>query len=185
MAPLATAEELRTFLKIPAAVLDDARANVALEGVSELVRDKTGRAFDAVEDEVLEVDGNGSPSMLLPRLPVRGVTELLEDPAGAATELVDGVGFEWSSSGIVRRIDGGIFARRLRFYRVTYAHGEAAPWSVKLVVLRVCARAAVNPEGATQENATGYGQTFGFDATRLASLSKPDLDDLENYLLTV
>lgn len=187
MASLATVAELRTFLRMPE--LPEAPAQQALDGVSALVRAACGREFAATVDEVAYLDGSGTYSLLLPRLPVSAVTEILENPGDATYELalVAGTNYEWNADGMLRRIDGSPFIRRLRFYKVTYSHGTAVPDDVKMLVLRVCARAAVNPEGLAQENAAGYGSTFGFDSTRLAVLSPPDLDALARggHMVTV
>lgn len=184
MADLATVAELRDFLRMPE--LPESAARSALAGVSALVRDYTGRAFAATVGEVTYLAGSGSYSMLLPRLPVAGVTELLE-AAGSSTEreLVAGTNFEWDEDGLLRRIDGSVFVPRLRHYRVTYDHGTDVPDDVRLLVLRICARGVVNPEGLAQENAAGYGSTFGFDATRFAALSDPDKDALTFHRVTV
>lgn len=186
MADLVTAEELASFLKIPD--LDAGNAAPVIAGVSASVLAYTRRAWAAVEDEVVRLDGNGSSSLLLPKLPVREIASLVEDPDGRfgeATELSFDEVVEWNEAGVVRRVDGGVFLNRLRFYAVTYSHGEAAPDDVKLVVLRVCARAAVNPEGLAQETTAGYTAVFGQDATRLAVLSKPDRDELAPYRVSV
>lgn len=185
MADLATAAELSAFLKIP---VDEGQAALALAGVSGLVRGHTGRRFEHVADEVARVDGTGSRSLLLPRLPVVGVSSIVEDPDGSGVELAVGTAVDWSFDGILRRVDGGVFVGRLRFYEITYSHGDVTAdelAAVKLLVLRICARAVVNPEGATQENVAGYGQTFGFDTTRLATLSPADRLELAPFLVTV
>jgi hypothetical protein len=180
---LVTVKELGEFLKIPN--LDAGNAAPVIAGVSAQVRRYTRRAWEAT-DEVARLDGTGSTTLLLPKLPVRAVESIVEDPDGDASELTDGTDYEWSADGIVRRLgSGAYFARRFRYYEVTYSHGEAVPDDVKLVVLRVCARAAVNPEGLTQENTEGYGATFGFDATRLAVLSPVDERELHEYRVTV
>lgn len=187
MAPLVSPDELRTYLKVPAAVLSNERALIALEGVSDLIRSnpRIAHTWEVVEDEVAVLDGSGSRTLLLPKLPVRDVLEVVEAPDAAAELVLASTSIEWSVDGRIRRLDGGVFADRLRYYRVTYKHGEAVPAGVKLVVMRVCARAATNPEGLTSENAPGYGAQFGFDATRLATLAEPDLVDLEPYMVTV
>lgn len=183
---LATADELRTFLKLPG--LTTAQAELALGAVSARVLGYTRRAWQAVDGDAIRVAGTGAPFLLLPKLPVRDLVSLVEDPDGEAVSLdVAGADrlVEWDEDGIVRRIDGGIFARRLRYYAVTYNHGEAAPADVKLVVLRVCARAVINPEGITQESVSGYGASFGFDTTRLAVLSDADRRELADYRVSV
>lgn len=187
MVALATPEELRDFLQVPE--LPAAAAQLALDGVSELVRGACHRDFAATVGDVVFLDGTGSSTLLLPKLPVVAVSEVKEAPGDATYErtLVAGTDFEWNEDGLLRRLGSATWFRRLRFYKVTYDHGTAVPDDVKLLVLRVCARAAVNPEGLTQEAAAGYSSAFGFDATRLASLSAPDLDALARggHMVTV
>jgi hypothetical protein len=190
VADLVTPEELGDFLKIPN--LDAGNAAPVIAGVSAAVRRYTGRAWEKVDDEVVRLEGNGSSSLLLPKLPVRDVSSIVEDPDGrfgTPVTLSLDVQVEWDETGRVRRVDGGIFLRRLRFYEVTYSHGletgETVPGDVKLVVLRVCARGAVNPEGLAQESVTGYTAVFGQDATRLAVLSPPDERELDAYRVSV
>lgn len=186
MADLATAAELRTFLKLPG--LTDAQANLALATVSAAIRRHTRRAWAPVDGDVVRLPGTGAGFLLLPKLPVRDLVSLVEDPDGAALALaVTGADrlVEWDEDGVVRRIDGGVFPRRLRFYEVTYDHGESPPDDVKLVALRICARAVINPEGLTQETVQGYGSTFGFDANRLAVLSPADKAELSEYRVLV
>lgn len=185
MADLASPAELRSFTQIPE--LDEDASKIALAGVSRMVRGYCRRAFAATEDEVVYLDGSGSYSLLLPRLPVAGVTEIVEAPGDATYEitLVEGTHFEWNEDGLVRRLDGSRWVPRLRYYKVTYSHGEDVPDDVKMLVLRICARAVINPEGLTQEAAAGYSSAFGFDETRLGVLSKPDKDALSEYRITV
>lgn len=184
--PIVTPAELRDYLQIP--YLPDAPLALAIAGVEGLVRGYTGRPLVAVENEVARLDGNGATSLLLPKLPVADVVGVVEDPDGYANVLALGTQIEWNEDGIVRRVDGGTFARRLRWYAITYDVAAATFDElavVKLVVLRVCARAAVNPEGLSQESVTGYASTFGFDATRLATLTDPDKVDLDALRVTV
>lgn len=185
MADLASVDELRSFTQIPE--LDETASKIALAGVSRMVRGYCHRAFAATEDEVVYLDGSGSRSLLLPKLPVVDVSEVIEAPGDTTyeLELVFGTNFEWNEDGVLRRIDGGRWVPRLRFYKVTNSHGEDVPDDVKMLVLRICARAVINPEGLTQEATAGYSSAFGFDETRLASLSDADKRALSEYRVTV
>ena len=185
MADLASVQELRDFTQIPE--LPEAASKIAIAGVSRMVRGYCGRAFAKTEDEAVRLDGSGSRSLLLPKLPVVEVTEVVEAPGDATYELtlVDGTHYEWNEDGLLRRLDGGRWIPRLRYYRVTYSHGDDVPDDVKMLVLRICARAVINPEGLTQEAAAGYSSAFGFDETRLAALSPADKAALHEYRVTV
>lgn len=184
MADLATAEELREFLQQTEDELPDSRAELILVGVEGLIRDYTGRSFAETDGGAELVDGSGTIVMILPGTPVSAVESIVEDPDGAAVELVAGTDFEWSADGILRRLDGGRWFRRFRYYEVTYTRGyDAVPAAVKLVTLRVAARAVVNPEGLTQESAAGWSGGYGFDEARFAALAPPDRRELEPYRL--
>jgi hypothetical protein len=65
---------------------------------------------------------------------------------------------------------------RRRWYVVVYARGVAFPRlaNVRNVILRVGARAVENPEGLTQENEVNYSNAYGFDDTRLPTLTDAD-----------
>lgn len=183
MADLVTAEELGSFLKIPN--LDPDNAAPVIAGISARVRAYTRREWEPVEDDEVRLEGSGSDLLLLPKLPVTDVSSIVEDPdgrfSGGPVDLDVGDVWEWSEDGRIRRVDGGIFYRRLRFYEVTYSHGEAVPDDVKLVVLRVCARGAVNPEGLEQETTAGYAAVFGSDWHRLCALGPADERELAAY----
>jgi hypothetical protein len=187
--PLATAAELRTYLDLEAGELTDARAELILAGVSGLVRDWCNQLLTSVDDDVVHLSGKGATTLLLPETPVVAVTSVAEDPAGENTALAgpddDSPVYEWDDDGILTRIDGGVWRRRARWYVVTYDHGFADDSDelerIKQVVLRVAARAVVNPEGLTQEGAEGYSASYGADTSRLASLSPADRADLARY----
>lgn len=165
---LASAAELSRFLDEP---VDTTRAELLLTIASGEVRAATGNDFDLVEDDELLLSGRGSPVLLLPHAPILDVTEVVEAP-GSSSELViagpdaSSPGFEWSEDGILRRIDGGIFVRRFRYYRVTCDHGfEFTPDEVKGVVLEIAGDVYLNPEGIRQETLGRYSYTVaGRDA---------------------
>ncbi len=139
----------------------------------------------ALEGEAVEVlvDGTGGSSLLLPVDHVLDVTAVVEDPRSTALELEVDVAVDWNRDGILTRLDGGTFRRRSRWYSVELSHGldEHEIDAVKLVVLRVAARAVVNPEGLATESMGGYVSGFAFDETRLPTLAAPDRRDLDRY----
>ncbi len=172
MANLATATELRLFLEVDDAVLPDDRADLILTVVSGLVRDEAHQLFDQVETDEVDLDGTGTDVLLLPELPVAAVASVLED--GSA--LVDGTDYDWSTNGVLRRLNGQ-WIRRARYYTVTYTHGYAAPPDgLKGIVLRVAARIVDNPEGLVQEAIGGYSAGYRFDPAALNDADKRALD---------
>lgn len=186
---LATAAQLRLWLDLPAddvASLPDDRAALLLEGASRAVLTYCRRDQFTEEEVTVRVDGNGGRELLLPGWPVTAVASVVEDPDGATpTDLLSPTAYvEWSADGILSTIGGGRFARRARWYEVTFTHGyPAVPEDVRNVVLRVAARAVSNPEGLATEGVGGYNAGFAFDDTRLPTLSTPDRRDLHEYRL--
>lgn len=181
---LATVAELRTFLDDP--TLDEERAGLFLRIASGEVRGYTGQLFDYVEDDTAILNGRGTKVLLLPELPVLAVTELLEayatgDEAAIDGPLADKPVWEWDEDGIIERIDGGVFRRRRRWYRVIYDHGyETVPDEVKSVVLRAAGRAFENPEGIRQETLGRYSYTLAGEQAGIG-LYAPDRRDLDPY----
>ena len=166
-APLATAETLRRFLDLT--TIDTERADLLLSLASGEVRGFCGQLFDFVEADVVILDGKGATVLLLPELPVASVEEIIEAPGflmerELAGPTASSPAFEWNEDGIVRRIDGGVFDRRLRYYRVTYSHGwSTVPDEVMNVVLRVAARSYDNPQALRQETLGRYSYTIAGD----------------------
>lgn len=196
MAPLASPDDLRLWLGgLSAEQLSDERATLILEGVSDEVLEYTNRVELGFElkpadaDHAVRVNGTGTKVILLPDPPVTDVVKVVEDPDGDALELVAGVDYEWDEDGVLTRLAehwpsaGGYWRRRARFYEITYARGRAVGTNVRNLVLRVSARAVANPEGLTQEGEAGYTNSYGFDATRLPSLSDADKLVLHPYRL--
>lgn len=190
MAEIITAEELATFLELPPGDVDPDRAALIIGHVSGLILGHLQRTelLPATEEAptVVDLDGTGTGLLVLPLHPVVDLLELVEDPRGSATVLVDDVDFEWTRSGLVRHL-AGRFAYRARWYRATFRAGLTATDvdAVKGVACRVCARAVMNPEGLTNESAGGAVSGFAFDDTRLPTLSAPDRRDLERYRVQV
>lgn len=183
---LATPAELRTWLELDAddtAALSDERANLILAGPSKAVLGYCRRPTFLSTEDTVRLDGSGWVDLILPGAPVTAVTAVVEDPDGDATELVVGTDVDFSAHGILRRLNG-YFARRFRWYDVTYTHGFAdVPEDVRNVVLRVAARGVSNPEGLATEGVGGYNAGFAFDETRLPTLSAPDRRELDPYRL--
>lgn len=160
---LASIPELELFLD--EGPLDSARAGLLLTIASGEVRAATGNDFDLVEDDEILLSGRGSSVLLLPQAPVLEVVSLVEAPGSSSERELAGPSssspaFEWSEDGILRRIDGGIFARRFRFYLATYDHGFAdTPDEVKGVVLDLAGDSYLNPDGIRQETLGRYSYT--------------------------
>lgn len=183
---LATKAELDLHLDD---TLDAEAAAHFLRIASGEVRAYTGNLFDFVEDDVVILNGTGSSVLLLPEAPVSAVTEVLE-AAGRTTEaalagpLETSPVWEWDDDGVLERIDGGVFARRRRWYQVTYDHGFAAvPDEVKAVVLAAAARAIRNPEGLRQETLGRYSYTVAGESAGVG-LYGPEREVLDPYFVS-
>lgn len=184
---LVTVEELADFLELdaPEAGTDDERRarTVLIPHASGLVLGHLKRSSLEPEERTALLDGNGSTVLLLPGDRVVDVVEVVEDPRGDATELVDDEHFEWTGAGVLTRLDGSLWRRRARWYDVTFVEGLFPEEidAVKGVVCRVAARALVNPEGLATESMGGYVSGFAFDETRLPTLAAGDRRDLDRY----
>lgn len=169
---LASAVELRLFLELDETELPDDRAELILSVVSGLVRDEAHQLFDQVETDEVVLDGTGTDVILLPQLPVADVASVEEN----GTALVDGTDYDWSTNGVLRRLNGS-WVRRARYYTVVYSHGYAnPPDGLKGIVLRVAARVVDNPEGLVQEAIGGYSAGYRFDPAALNDADKRALD---------
>jgi hypothetical protein len=187
---LATAADLRLKLKDPAG-FDVDEAELLLRIASGEVRAATGQLFDLVEDDVIILNGSGTRTLLLPRTPVLEVTELLEAYNTADEVALEyspasphDVGFEWSASGILRRLPAGtLFSSRYRWYRAVVSHGwDVVPDEVGGIVLGLVARVWGNPEGMRTESMGRYSYTLaGADAG--IGLFQAELDALAPYML--
>lgn len=185
---LATVAELRLFLEDE--TLDADRSELFLRLASGEARGYTGNGFDWIEDDVVRLNGTGTPVLLLPEAPVADVSAVVQ-AAGLADELeldlpgpdLAGV-VEWDEDGVLERIDGGIFLRRRRYYAVTYSHGfEVVPDEVKAVVLRIAARGFESPDGIRQEALGRYSYTLAGEAAGMG-LYAPDRRDLDPYFVS-
>lgn len=190
MADLATPLELGLYLEETIAEADP-RALLLLEIAEGEIRTYTGNGFALVVDDEQILDGRGSSVLLLPRIPVTAVSEVaeLEHPANPLETVLEAPGasvgaYEWSEDGILRRIDGGLFYRRFRGYRVIYSHGLAPEHyaDLKGIVLRVAARAFESPDGIRQEALGRYSYTLAGDQAGVG-LYDADRRELEPYMI--
>lgn len=186
MEDLATLEDLRLFMDDP--TIDPTRAALFLKIASGEVRGYCGQLFDPVEQEEILLDGKGSSVLLLPELPVTDVAEVLEISSGSTWTTLNGPDvespvYEWNEDGILRRTDGGVFARRFRAYRVVYSHGyPATPDPVWTAVLRAAARGFDHPDGMRQETLGRYSYTVAGEAAGIG-LYQADKDELAPYVI--
>jgi hypothetical protein len=158
------------------------RATLALEHASETVRAYTRRSFDAIT-ETVEVEGTGTPQLMLPDPPITEVFSVYEvdhyaDPDEST--LIEATDYRLrSGAGILQRVDGGywmangIYTRTFGVftYQVEMVHGYVLPdddpdssdgpllpQDVQMVVLSLASRQyEIGEEGTA--STTGGGRT--------------------------
>ena len=161
MIDLITADVLALSMQLDAGDLaGDDNASQAIAQASAVVIDYCRHDFQQHDDETVRLDGRGTTTLLLPAINVSDVSEIVEDPDGDSTTL-DVDAYEWGTAGIVRRLDGGVFARRFRWYDVAMTWGySTVPDAVQGVVARVARRGYSNPDGVSQESLGGYSYSI-------------------------
>lgn len=192
MAAFASATDLASFLQRD---LDTATAELLLEMASDAIREDVGQQIDEVtDDEVILDPPDHGQALILPELPVTGVTAITV--AGIA--LVDAVDYSWGPSGIIRRfgtsltlndvtVDGWTWGQAAQSIAVTYSHGYPAGArqlkTCRAVCLQAAARAYINPDqvvsSATTVGAVSKSRSYGSASTA----GRIELTDYERRLL--
>lgn len=186
MEPLVTPADLAEYMGDPALEADP-EALVAVRLASGEIRAFCGQEFTPVTDDEVVLDGTGSGVLLLPELPVLDVSLLEEGPGGARSTLAGPAdpspSWEWSEDGVLRRLGGGRWIRRFRWYRAVYSHGwEPIHDGVQSVALRIAARSIENPGELRSETLGRYSYTqAGADAG--VGLFRPDERSLAPFVI--
>lgn len=129
---LATLSDVEAALGRPAS--DAALVAQLLAEASAALRAQLGMPVSLVSGEVAELDSDGAEVLVLPRWPVAAVSSVI-----ASGQTVDPTTFEWSRSGVLRRLGG--WPCGYRSVVVTYDHGYATvPASVVASVAQAVAR---------------------------------------------
>lgn len=118
-------------------------------------------------DDVLTLDGSGTPTMMLPSLYVLAVTSVVEDGL-----TLDPSEYEWSQDGRLRKSEPWQrWSSHLRGVVVTLTHGYAAcPGDLAQVGARLMAAGAPSGHGALKQ-----AGPFAYDLTQ-AALSADDVE---------
>jgi len=160
---LATVAHLANHLQRDEADLDEASAQLALDGASGLVRDWCGWGI-AHAEETFVVDGTGSRVLLLPTLRLVSVEEVRVDGT-----VLDPTTYTWSASGQLERAAG--WPRRFRAIEVDCTHGyDPVPDALRLVVLELAARSYKNPERLAAKSVGGVSYTYDLSELEMAQL---------------
>lgn len=197
----ATDEELRLFMRHPAAFTADetAQANLALDLASGAIDDETGqgdgepdglltREDDRILDGPTRADrwhtppGLGSRELVLPRWPVTAVasvTLLHDDREDEVLSEGTDADYVWSASGILTRI-GAWWPHHPRLIQVVYTAGYASITAgVKRIALRLAAEEWDNPGALKSEQLGDHSRSWG--GIEGAVLSPADLRILGAY----
>jgi hypothetical protein len=145
MAAFATAEDLASFLQVPA--VDRYSAELALDLASEAVRAEVNQDIDVITSteihDGLPVGHQWADTIFLRQVPVTAVSAVMSDGA-----LVAATDYECSAYGVIHRFSAP-FSARSGGITVTYTHGWAAGTRqlrlARITALQVAARCYVNP----------------------------------------
>lgn len=139
------------------------RATIALDTACQVVRDHVGQAVDRVADDVVELDSEGTDTILLPELPVVSVASVV-GPGGVELSADMDYRLDPEMGALVTRGRWRRFLRGRGIYTVTYTHGwDTVPSSVRGVALELAAR-VYDQQLVKQETAGAYGVTYAADA---------------------
>lgn len=194
MAQFASADELAAFLRVPAFDAPGiVAANLCLAGASAAIQRYTGQQIELVTDDVQKLQGTWSKELELPQWPVVSVSDVRINSGVVAP----GTWFLTSNGRLYRGYlpifngpddwGGDLFLTSwlgpISTVQVTYTHGwETIPDDVKLVTLRVAARAMGNPTAATQEHIGAYSVSYAPGTATLTEADEKDLAWVRNHL---
>ena len=162
---LVTVAELAAFSQLEIAP-GDLSAQIKVSTASGLVRDYLQQDITYSADDVVVLDPNTYAQVVLPELPVIGVS-LVECLQGGVWETVDPKWYRVSlRAGTVSGIVGEGYTWPLDegTWRITYTHGwQETPWGLKAVVLGVAGRDYASSIGIDQERIGGYNVSYSAD----------------------
>lgn len=143
------------------------------------VRAYCGWHVAPVQEESLTLDGPGSGTLILPSLRVNDVTSVVEN----GTEL-DPDTYEWSRSGMVRRLGWTRWTTRYRGIVITLAHGyEELPLDLQGVVDQLVTRSTAGiPAGLASRTVGPFTESYA-SSSDLSALTTADRSTLDRYRL--
>lgn len=153
--PFLSAADLTAYRKGP---VEDDLAAIALDSACQIVRDHVSQAVDAVVDDTVVLDSEGTDTLLLPELPVTAVTSVAGPLAAPLNEGTDY--FVDLEAGALRTRRGLHFLPGRALYTVVYSHGwTTVPSSVRVVALNLAAR-IYDQQLVRQESVGGYQAVY-------------------------
>lgn len=159
----------------------DPRVAPLIDGATAAIRRYCGWHVAGPHTETLTLDGPGGDELVLPTLHLRALSSLVE----RGVTLVDGVDYEWSAKGTVRRLTG-CWTARYRALDVTMNHGFDDAADLTQIVQQVVANAIASPMGATREQAGALSVQWATTAPGVSgglSLLERDMAVLDLYRL--
>lgn len=179
MDPFASTADLAAKLGTTEDALDTARATLALESASGVIRDRCGWTISS-ETVTDTLDGDGGRSLWLPTLKLTDVSNVqIGDQI-----LVAGMDFDWTSYG--KLIRAGRWPHKPRSISITYTHGyDAVSQGVRTVCLKLAATAYENTSGGKSRTETfgPFVESIGY--LSVSSLDADDMATLGRYVLEV
>lgn len=145
-------------MKLPPA---DPRVVLALKRASNRFRDAVGYPVHRVEMDSILLDGDGTPTLLLPAAPVIALAVSVE-----GRTLTAGVDYQLSKkNGVLRRL-GTVWPDALESVTVVYSHGwNTIPGGIEDAVLEQASVQAKQLINVQQESAGSTSVTYGAQAT--------------------
>ncbi|MGW2591958.1 hypothetical protein ACWCXC_17065 [Streptomyces sp. NPDC001515] len=173
---IATPEELRRFLRLPAALTDDetATAELLLELAQGVIEEEAGQALESSTDTVL-LDGptvedsryqaaTGSRRLILPRWPVTAVLEVTLTDGDEVLVHGKDEDYTWSRTGILSR-RGAEWPAGDQVVEVEYTAGyDTWPAALKRIGLRLAGVGWANPEGLSAESLGDHSRSYNTEA---------------------
>lgn len=157
MAAFATRAELASHLQV--ASVDNASADLALNGASQAIRDYCNWAVSQETVAAKSLDSYGGRSIWLPTLLLTAVGPVVE----LGTALTVEVDYDWTELG--RLVRNGRWPNQARAVVVTYTHGyNPVPDSVKDVCLILAGQRYQNPARYRSKTVGGVSWTTAGDA---------------------
>jgi hypothetical protein len=181
MATWPTVSDLADYLNQDIEV-GDPTAVLFLDLAKSAVQAEIGQLIDVATAEVITLDGNGKPLLMLPQLPVTSITSIVVD----GTTLTAGIDYDWNAAGLLYRLAGD-WGTKPRSIIVTYTHGSAdVPELAHLVALQAAARgfASLNPSNVLAETIGNYSVTYASGSGNSDPETRLTLTDEERRMLS-
>lgn len=163
-APFISSADLSDYLKLPAGVIDEGLATIAVDAACQVVRDYVDQPLDGATVTDKYLDGTGTATLILPAFPVASVSSVVlyadRTDTSPDTLAVNVDYVEDLERGVLHRIDGDVWTEGRQNVKVTFVASYASvPSSIRLVALQVAAR--VYEVGMTKSaSVAGVSETY-------------------------